>query len=112
MNFLSSKLNIELLDGDNTLNAIISNISNVLILPFFLLQNNIISSSYCASAYLKSRNFQKKVYVVGTTGITQELENANIEHLPIGVCILYCCSIFTLCQMISLQFNVSFYLTP
>lgn len=45
---------------------------------------NIISTSYCAAAFLKAQNFQKKVYVLGGTGITQELQNANIEHLPVG----------------------------
>lgn len=43
------------------------------------------TTSYCAAAYLKSKNFQKKVYVLGSTGITQELDKAHIQHLPVGV---------------------------
>ncbi|GFT08092.1 glycerol-3-phosphate phosphatase [Nephila pilipes] len=45
---------------------------------------NIISTSYCAAAYLQSLNFKKKVYVLGSSGITAELEKINIPHLPIG----------------------------
>lgn len=50
--------------------------------PVFL--DNIFSTSYVVAAYLKSKDFKKKVYVIGTTGITQELDNANIRYLPIG----------------------------
>lgn len=61
-------------------------IISVIIFPLFF-QENIITTSYCAAAYLKSKNFQKKVYVLGSTGITQELDKANIQHLPVGVSI-------------------------
>lgn len=54
------------------------------IFPLYF-QENIMTTSYCAAAYLKSKNFQKKVYVLGSTGITQELDKANIQHLPVGV---------------------------
>ncbi|CAL1288217.1 unnamed protein product [Larinioides sclopetarius] len=44
----------------------------------------IVSTSYCAAAYLQSINFKKKVYIFGSTGIAAELDKAGISHLPIG----------------------------
>ncbi|EFJ42912.1 hypothetical protein VOLCADRAFT_107008 [Volvox carteri f. nagariensis] len=41
----------------------------------------IYSSSYAAAAYLESINFQKKVYVIGETGILEELDMKGIRHL-------------------------------
>lgn len=75
-------------------------IMSVIIFPLFF-QENIITTSYCAAAYLKSKNFQKKVYVLGSTGITQELDKANIQHLPVGV------SIFLKNILRTLQQNLS-----
>ncbi|GIZ03392.1 4-nitrophenylphosphatase [Caerostris extrusa] len=46
---------------------------------------DLISTSYCAALYLHSLNFKKKVYVLGSSGITSELDKFNISHLPIGV---------------------------
>lgn len=46
--------------------------------------DHIISSSYATAAYLKARNFQKKVYVIGTAGITDELEAVGIKHTGVG----------------------------
>ncbi|GFY47083.1 glycerol-3-phosphate phosphatase [Trichonephila inaurata madagascariensis] len=53
-------------------------------LGFPVTYDDIISTSYCAAAYLQSLNFKKKVYVFGSSGITLELEKVNIQHLPIG----------------------------
>jgi len=39
----------------------------------------IYSSSFAAAAYLKSINFDKKVYVIGETGICEELDLAGIK---------------------------------
>lgn len=41
----------------------------------------IYSSSYAAAAYLESIDFKKKVYVIGETGILEELDLKGIEHL-------------------------------
>ena len=40
-----------------------------------------------AAAYLEEVGFDKSklVYVVGSTGITQELDDVGIKYLPIGV---------------------------
>ncbi|KXZ56678.1 hypothetical protein GPECTOR_1g610 [Gonium pectorale] len=41
----------------------------------------IYSSSYAAAAYLESINFNKKVYVIGETGILEELDLKGIRHI-------------------------------
>ena len=43
----------------------------------------VFSSSFAAAAYLDSKNFpkDKKVYVIGETGILEELDGVGIEHL-------------------------------
>ena len=44
-------------------------------------------TAYLAAAYLEQVGFDKNklVYVVGSTGITQELDDVGIKYLPIGV---------------------------
>ncbi|XP_014088447.2 glycerol-3-phosphate phosphatase [Bactrocera oleae] len=51
---------------------------------FDISAERIISSSYATAAYLKSRNFQRKVYVIGTAGITDELKAVGIKHTEVG----------------------------
>ena len=50
-------------------------------------QEEIIGTAYLAAAYLEEVGFDKSkmVYVVGSTGITQELDDVGIKYLPIGV---------------------------
>lgn len=43
------------------------------------------STAYLTAVYLKDKGFNKKVYIVGSTGITKEFDEANIKYLPIGV---------------------------
>ena len=51
------------------------------------MQEEIIGTAYLAAAYLEEVCFDKSkmVYVVGSTGITQELDDVGIKYLPIGV---------------------------
>ncbi|XP_055596551.1 glycerol-3-phosphate phosphatase-like [Uranotaenia lowii] len=51
-------------------------------------EDNIISTAYLAAQYLKAQNFTKKVYVIGSTGITRELDAVGIRHTGIGADIL------------------------
>lgn len=43
-----------------------------------------ISTAYLAAQYLKQLNFQKKVYIVGSTGISQELDLIGIRNTGVG----------------------------
>jgi phosphoglycolate phosphatase len=53
-------------------------------LNFKVGQENIISTAYLAAQYLKQRDFAQKVYVVGSTGISQELDLVGIRHCGVG----------------------------
>lgn len=46
--------------------------------------DNMISTSYLAASYLKSLNFNKKVYIVGSTGVSRELDSIGIQHMGVG----------------------------
>ena len=43
-----------------------------------------ISTSYLAAQYLKKQNFNKKVFIVGSTGVSRELDEAGISHTGVG----------------------------
>jgi len=47
----------------------------------------IIGTAYLAATYLNDSGFDKnkKVYIVGSSGITQELDDVGIQYLPIGI---------------------------
>lgn len=47
-------------------------------------EEEIVGTSYVLAQYLKQRNFNKKVYIVGSTGMTRELDNVGIAHNEIG----------------------------
>ncbi|XP_031849083.1 glycerol-3-phosphate phosphatase [Nomia melanderi] len=44
----------------------------------------IVCTSFLAAVYLKEQKFAKKAYVVGSVGITKELETEGIKHCGIG----------------------------
>ncbi|XP_076369967.1 glycerol-3-phosphate phosphatase-like isoform X3 [Tachypleus tridentatus] len=47
-------------------------------------RDRIFPTSYCVAVYLKSIHFKKKVYVLGSSGIGDELYSAGIPFLPVG----------------------------
>lgn len=47
-----------------------------------------ISTAYLAGQYLKQQNFNKKVYIVGSTGISKELDILGIKNCGVGPDIL------------------------
>ena len=48
-------------------------------------------TAYLAATYLEQIEFDKSklVYVIGSTGITQALDDVGIKYLPIGVRFLF-----------------------
>lgn len=48
-------------------------------------KENVLSTAYLVAQYLVQMNFQKKVYIVGSSGIAKELDYVGIAHTEIGV---------------------------
>jgi phosphoglycolate phosphatase len=46
--------------------------------------NELFPTSFSAASYLKSNGFKKKVYIIGSKGIQDELEKVGIESIGIG----------------------------
>ncbi|BFF97021.1 glycerol-3-phosphate phosphatase [Drosophila madeirensis] len=53
-------------------------------LGFRITEEGIISTAHATAAYLKQRKFDKRVYVIGSEGITQELDKVGIKHTQCG----------------------------
>lgn len=47
-------------------------------------EESIVSTSYAAAKYLQKRQFNKKVFLIGSSGISEELDNVGIEHTGTG----------------------------
>ncbi|XP_008548278.1 glycerol-3-phosphate phosphatase [Microplitis demolitor] len=45
---------------------------------------NILCTSYLVAKYLKDKNFKKKVYMIGSSGIAKELDKVGIPHVGLG----------------------------
>lgn len=48
-------------------------------------EDNIISTAYLAAQYLKNLNFNKKVYLIASSGVAKELDAVGIAHTEVGV---------------------------
>ncbi|XP_068618219.1 glycerol-3-phosphate phosphatase-like isoform X2 [Battus philenor] len=53
-------------------------------LGFIASENEILSTSYLVAHYLKSIGFKRKVYLIGSNGIGDELKAVGIEHVGVG----------------------------
>lgn len=51
---------------------------------FNITEDEVISTANSTAAYLKGRNFNKKAFVIGSEGITKELDAVGIEHTQVG----------------------------
>lgn len=51
---------------------------------FKITEDGIISTSYAAAKYLQKRQFNKKVYLIGSSGIADELDSVGIAHTEPG----------------------------
>ena len=58
--------------------------SESLALPYRRTAPQVVSSSYAAAAYLASIGFAKKVFLVGQTGVEEEL-TAHVRHCCLAV---------------------------
>ncbi|KAK9874378.1 hypothetical protein WA026_002725 [Henosepilachna vigintioctopunctata] len=67
----STKTRDELVEAASSMNYVIN-------------KNEVISTSYLTACYLKSIDFQGKVYIVGSEGISQELDEILIKHEGVG----------------------------
>lgn len=50
-----------------------------------LFQEEILSTAFLVAHYLKGIGFTKKVYLIGSNGIGDELKAVGIRHIGIGV---------------------------
>ncbi|XP_043259538.1 glycerol-3-phosphate phosphatase-like [Colletes gigas] len=53
-------------------------------LKYYATMEEIVCTSFLAAVYLKEKKFDKKAYVVGSIGITKELDEEGIKHTGIG----------------------------
>ncbi|XP_054267945.1 glycerol-3-phosphate phosphatase-like [Macrosteles quadrilineatus] len=53
-------------------------------LGFNSTKEEIVSTAHLTANYLKSQNFNKKVYIVGSSGIAKELDNVGIKNFGVG----------------------------
>ncbi|XP_030567878.1 glycerol-3-phosphate phosphatase [Drosophila novamexicana] len=53
-------------------------------LGFHITEDGIISTAHATAEYLKHRNFNKCVYIIGSEGIAQELDAVGIRHTRVG----------------------------
>lgn len=51
---------------------------------FVFIQDEVVTTSYLAAKYLKSNAFTGIAYIIGSTGISRELDMVNIRHTGVG----------------------------
>ena len=51
----------------------------------FVFQEDVLTTSYLTACYLQDIGFKKKVYIVGTSGISRELNYVGIRNIGVGV---------------------------
>ena len=86
----STKTRQELADKAKALNFNVGFVRQTFLIFFenaeknFSSQENMISTAYLSAQFLKQKNFNKKVYVIGSVGITKELDAVGIKSYGVG----------------------------
>lgn len=70
---------------NNSLHTRVELLEKTIKLKLNAVESEIICSAHVFASHLKNLKFDKKVYVIGSPGITQELDLCGIKHTGSGV---------------------------